>query len=185
MLIGFMSAKSAEEKMKYVIPNDGVQEDLQQFYPAGSDDSDTPAEFFAHRSGSEQDHERGIFRMQYRQPGQVEIKDYFAPIGSLDKIMGMKEATLIDMAYAINKSNVSAPISIMAFFKETEAGLKLDASVFIQGKFRTFRSFVNYPKPGEKKYFVSRSVSLSIMSCEIISSTAPTESKILPIQKSM
>ena len=153
VLIGFMSAKSAEEKMKYVIPNDGVQEDLQQFYPAGSDDSDTPAEFFAHRSGSEQDHERGIFRMHYHQPGQVEIKDYFAPIGSLDKIMGMKEATLIDMAYAINKSNVSAPISIMAFFKDTEAGLKLDASVFIQGKFRTFRSFVNYPKPGDKKIF--------------------------------
>ena len=153
VLIGFMSAKSAEEKMKYAIANDGVQEDLQQFYPAGSDDSDTPAEFFAHRSGSEQDHERGIFRMQYRQPGQVEIKDYFAPIGSLDKIMGMKEATLIDMAYAINKRNVSVPISIMAFFKETEAGLKLDASVFMQGKFRTFRSFVNYPKPGDKKIF--------------------------------
>ncbi len=153
VLIGFMSAKSAEEKMKYVIANDGVQEGLQQFYPAGSDDSDTPAEFFAHRSGSEQDHERGIFRMQYRQPGQVEIKDYFAPIGSLDKIMGMKEATLIDMAYAINKSNVSVPISIMAFFKDTEAGLKLDASVFMQGKFRTFRSFVNYPKPGGKEIF--------------------------------
>ena len=153
VLIGFMSAKSAEEKMKYAIPNDGVQEDLQQFYPAGSDDSDTPAEFFAHRSGSEQDHERGIFRMQYRQPGQIEMRDYFAPIGSLDKIMGMKEATLIDMAYAINKSNVSVPISIMAFFKDTEAGLKLDASIFMQGKFRTFRSFINYPKPGDKKIF--------------------------------
>ena len=29
--------------MKYVIANDGVQEGLQQFYPAGSDDSDTPS----------------------------------------------------------------------------------------------------------------------------------------------
>ncbi|MDG1358477.1 MAG: hypothetical protein P8P36_09815 [Akkermansiaceae bacterium] len=153
VLAGFMAAKSIDERMKYAIANDGVLDDLREFYPPGSDDRDTPIEFFAHRSGAIQDHERGIFRMQYRQPGQVELSEYFAPIGTLDKIMEIKGATLIDMAYAIDKSNVSAPIAVVAFFKGTEEGLKLDASIFIQGKFRTFRSFVDYPKLGHKKIF--------------------------------
>lgn len=152
-LLGFMSAKTVEERMKYVIPNDGVLAYLREFYPPGTNDQDTPVEFFVHRSGAKQDHERGIFRMQYRQPGQVELGDYFAPIGTLDKIMQVKGATLIDMAYAVDKSNVSSPISIVAFFKGSEQGLKLDASIFMQGKFRTFRSFVDYPKQGNKKIF--------------------------------
>ena len=152
-LFGFLSDISVEERMKYVIQNEGVLEDLQEFYQPGSNDQDTPVEFFVPRSGAKQDHERGIFRMQYRQPGQVELSDYFAPIGTLDKIMQLEDATLIDMAYAIDKSNVSSPISIVAFFKGTEEGLKLDASIFIQGKYRTFRSFVDYPKQGHKKIF--------------------------------
>mgnify|MGYP000866435749 FL=1 len=153
VLAGFMDAKSVEERMKYVIPNDGVMEELREYYQPGSDDQDTPKEFFVHRSGAAKDHERGIFRMQYRQPGQVELRDYFAPIGTLDKIMQLEGATLIDMAYAIDKSNMSSPISIVAFFKEADQGLKLDASVFMQGKFRTFRSFVDYPKQDHKKIF--------------------------------
>ena len=153
VLAGFMAAQSVEERMQYVIPNDGVEADLREFYPPGTDDQDTPMEFFVHRSGSKQDRERGIFRMQYHQPGQVELSDYFAPIGTLDKITQLRGATLIDMAYAIDKSNVSAPIAIAAFFKGAGQGLKLDASIFMQGKFRTFHSFVNYPKQGRKKIF--------------------------------
>ena len=153
VLSGFMSAKSPEERMKYVIANDEVSEDLALFYPAGNDDADTPLEYFVHRMGTQQDHERGIFRMQYRQPAQIDMRNYFAPIGSLDKAMGVKGATLIDMAHAINKSHMSAPVEILAFFKKTDAGLKLDGSVFMQCKFRTFRSFVDFPKLGKKKMF--------------------------------
>ncbi len=153
VLSAFMAAKSPEERMKYVIANDEVSEDLARFYPPGSDDADTPLEYFVHRMGTQQDHERGIFRMQYRQPAQIDMRNYFAPIGSLDKAMGVKGATLIDMAHAINKSHMSAPVEILAFFKKTDEGLKLDGSVFMQCKFRTFRSFVDFPKLGEKKTF--------------------------------
>jgi hypothetical protein len=153
VLSAFMNASSVEEKMKYVIPNEEVLAELQQYYPSGSTDEDTPFKFFVHRSGVEEDRKRGIFRMQYRQPSQMNMKEYFAPIGSLDKVMGVQGATLIDMAYAINESNMSAPIEILAFFKKMDDGLKLDASSFIQSKFRTFRSFVDYPKMGHKEIF--------------------------------
>lgn len=153
VLAGFMTAKSPEERMAYVIANDGVPEELGRFYPSGSDDMDTPLQYFVHRVGTEQDHQRGIFRMQYRQPSQTDMRHYFAPIGSLDKAMGVKGATLIDMAHAIDKSHMSAPVEILAFFKKTDGGLKLDASVFMQCKFRTFRSFVDFPRLGDKKIF--------------------------------
>ncbi|MGB2559397.1 MAG: hypothetical protein ACPIG6_02230 [Akkermansiaceae bacterium] len=153
VLAGFMTAKTPEARMKYAIANDGVSEELGRFYPAGSDDMDTPLQYFVHRTGTEQDHQRGIFRMQYRQPSQTDMRHYFAPIGSLDKAIGVKGATLIDMAHAIDKSHMSAPVEILAFFKKTDEGLKLDASVFMQCKFRTFRSFVDFPRLGDKKIF--------------------------------
>lgn len=153
VLAAFMKAKSPTERMKYVIPNEGVLKELEMFYPEGCDDSNTPMELFAHRMGSEADHKRGIFFMQYRQPSQADIRDHFEPIGSLDKVLGVKSATLIDMAYQINEDNLSQPIGVNAFFKKTDDGLKLDSSVFIQSKFRTFRAFVDYPRPGKKRLF--------------------------------
>ncbi|MEJ6572399.1 MAG: hypothetical protein QNL01_02595 [Akkermansiaceae bacterium] len=162
VLIGFMFAKSPEERMKYVIPNEGVMEELEMYYPEGIDDSDTPMESFGHVMGSNIDHERGIFLMQYRQPVQIDIREYFAPIGSLDRVMGRGPTTLMEMAYRIDEHNLSKPIGINAFFKKTDQGLKLDASVFIQGKKRTFRAFVDYAQPKKKKRFrVVASESLS------------------------
>ncbi|MCP5535053.1 MAG: hypothetical protein H7A51_02335 [Akkermansiaceae bacterium] len=153
VLSGFMTAKSPIDRMKYVIPNEGVMDELEMFYPEGSDDSDTPKESFGYVMGSELDHKRGIFLMQYRQPAQIDMREYFAPIGSLDRVLGQEPSTLMEMAYRIDEDNLSKPIGINAFFKKTDQGLKLDASVFIQGKFRTFRAFVDYPRPGKTQVF--------------------------------
>ncbi len=162
VLASFMKAKSPDERMKYVIPNEGVKKEIETYYPKGTDDSDTPLEFFGYTMGSPEDHKRGIFLMQYRQPAQIDIRDYFAPIGSLEKVMGQEKTTLMDMAYRIDEDNLAEPIGINAFFKKTSEGLKLDASVFIQGKFRTFRAFIDFPQPGKSKIFrVVASESLS------------------------
>lgn len=162
VLSGFMTAKSPEERMKYVIPNDGVMDELKIYYPEGIDDSDTPVESFGHVMKSDIDHKRGIFLMQYRQPAQIDMREYFAPIGSLDRVMGQEAPTLMEMAYRIDEHHLSKPIGINAFFKKTDQGLKLDASVFIQGKKRTFRAFIDYAQPGKKKMFrVVASESLS------------------------
>ena len=153
VLAAFLKARSPAERMKYVIANDGVLEELQMFYPEGNDDSDSPVESFAHRMGNENDQKKGIFMMQYRRPLLVDMRDNFTPIGSLDKILGVEGSNLLDMARQINEGDLSKPIGINAFFKKTDDGLKLDASVFIQGKFRTFRAFVDYPRPGKKQLF--------------------------------
>lgn len=153
VLYAFMTATSPEERMKYVIQNPGVMEELEMYYPEGVDDSDTPKEAFGHVMGSELDHKRGIFLMQYRQPAQIDMREYFGPIGSLDRVMGQEPTTLMEMAHRIDEDNLSKPIGINAFFKKTDDGLKLDASVFIQGKRRTFQAFADYPQPGKTKMF--------------------------------
>ncbi len=153
VLYAFMTATSPEERMRYVIQNPGVMEELEMYYPEGVDDSDTPKEAFGHVMGSELDHKRGIFLMQYRQPAQIDMREYFGPIGSLDRVMGQEPTTLMEMAHRIDEDNLSKPIGINAFFKKTDDGLKLDASVFIQGKRRTFQAFADYPQPGKTKMF--------------------------------
>lgn len=153
VLSAFMTAKTPEERMKYAIPNEGVLDELKMFYPAGSDDADTPQESFGHVMGGEADRRRGIFLMQYRQPAQIDMRGYFAPIGSLEAVTGQRLTSLLEMAHRIDEGNLSSPIGINAFFKKTDQGLKLDASVFIQGKFRTFRAFVDYPRPGKTQVF--------------------------------
>ncbi|MFK7909175.1 MAG: hypothetical protein AB8F34_01090 [Akkermansiaceae bacterium] len=162
VLAAFTNAKSPEERMKHVIPNDGVMDELKLYYSGGKDDVDTPADSFVHIMGTAQDRERGIFLMQYRQPAQINIREYFAPIGSLEAIMGQQETSLLEMAHRIDEDNLSDPIGINAFFKEIDGELKLDASVFIQGKWRTFKLFTSYPQPGKSKMFrVVASESLS------------------------
>lgn len=162
VLQAFTAAGTPEERLKHAIPNEGVLDELKLYYPGGSDDADTPAESFVHIMGSPRDRERGIFLMQYRQPAQINIREYFAPIGSLEAVMGQQETSLLEMAHRIDEDNLSDPVGINAFFKEIDGELKLDASVFIQGKFRTFKLFTSYPQPGKSKTFrVVASESLS------------------------
>ncbi len=162
VLLAFTSAKTLEERMKHVIPNEGVKEELRMYYSGGNDDESTPAESFGHVMGTPEDRERGIFLMQYRQPAQINIREYFAPIGSLEAIMGQQETSLLEMAHRIDEDNLSEPIGINAFFKEIDGKLKLDSSVFIQGKYRTFKLFTSYAQPGKSKTFrVVASESLS------------------------
>lgn len=152
VLGGFLTASTPEEKMQYVIPNKGVLDELKNYFPDGKE-TDTPLSAFSFNDGNKTDRERGIFLMRYRRPAQIDIRTYFAPIGSLEAVMGQEAPTLIETAYRIDESSLAQPVGINAFFKKTKDGLKLDASVFIQGRFRTFKSFTEYPQPGKSKVF--------------------------------
>ena len=61
-----------------------------------------------------------------------------------------------------------AACGVTCFFAElwkTDQGLKLDTSVFIQGQFRTFRAFVDCPRPRKTQLFcvvVSEAISHSL-----------------------
>jgi len=153
VLGNFMAAKTPQERMQYVIPNENVLEQLQANFPEGYEESETPLSAFSFSDDNLKDRKRGIFLMQYRRPAQIDIREYFAPIGDVETVMGQKSASLIEMAHRIGEDSLSAPVSINAFFKKTDEGLKLDSSVFIQGKFRTFLKFTEYPQSGESKIF--------------------------------
>lgn len=153
VLEAFTEASNPEERAKYVIPNEGVLEELKMYYPPGKKDTIASAQSFSHVVGAREDLERGIFLMQYRQPAQIDMREYFAPIGSLEAVLGQQETTLLEMAHRIDEDNLSDPIGINAFFKEIDGELKLDASVFIQGRYRTFKLFTSYPQPGKSQVF--------------------------------
>ncbi|MGB0991555.1 MAG: hypothetical protein ACPG32_03700 [Akkermansiaceae bacterium] len=153
VLEGFMKAKTPDEKMAFVIPNPGVLDELKKYCPEGSDESDTPLSSFSFAQSHEEDSKRGIYLMRYRQPSQVDIREFFGPIGTLDAVMKKADTTYIEMAYRMNEDALADPVGINAFFKLIDGSYKLDASVYIQGKHRTFKHFTEYPQPGEKRVF--------------------------------
>ena len=151
VLKSFTMAKTAEEKLKYTIPNEGVSEEMKMYYSRGNDDSDTPAQSFEYVKVSDEDMSRGIFLMQYHHPAKVNASEYFPRVEPLQK---HKETdSLLEMTNSTDEDDFSKPLGINAFFKDIGGELKLDASVFIQGKYRTFRLFTTYPQPGKVKMF--------------------------------
>lgn len=50
-------------------------------------------------------------------------------------------------------SATAEPLRDHAFFKRTPEGLKLDWEISAKAKYRTFRSFIAYPKPGQAPIF--------------------------------
>lgn len=152
VLNNFLMAKTPKEKSHYAIQNPGVEEQLAHYYPANKHIIGPPVSSFAHVINPI-DQQRGIFLMRYSQPSQIDIRSYFSPIGNLEKMLGQQAVSFIDTAHTLSEENLSQPIGINAFFKKTNEGLKLDASVFIQGKFRTFLSFIDNPSPGKSQIF--------------------------------
>ncbi len=148
----FLAARTTREKMQYVIPNKGVAEDLTSYFPEG-EMTDTPLASFHFHDGHKKDHERGIFLMRYRRAAQGNTGEHFPPISSLETTTEQEAIPLIEAASRLDKARPSSPLLINAFFKKTKDGLKLDSSVFIQGKFRIFKAFTEYAQPGRSKIF--------------------------------
>ena len=151
LLSDFITAGSPEEKMQYVIPNDGVLEGLENYFPIGVSDDDLPISSFVFRGGNDQD--RGIYLMSYRRPAEVGVHDYFQAVSHLDAITQKDDSLLDEVSHSSNDDISSQDLSVIAFFKKMEDGLKLDSSVFIQSKFRTLQAFTGYPQPGKSKVF--------------------------------
>ncbi|BDS08043.1 hypothetical protein NT6N_30830 [Oceaniferula spumae] len=153
VLEGYLTAEGPLEQMQYVIPNEGVLEELQANFANSKATAETPLSAFSYGDNNLKDRQRGIFLMQYRRPAQIDMREYFAPIGNIETVMGQTPPSLIEMAHRIDEDSLVQPMSINAFFKKTKDGLKLDSSVFIQGKFRTFHTFTEFPQPGHSQIF--------------------------------
>lgn len=69
VLRGYLAAKSAAEKLPFVLRGGELGEKIEDFHRGGiNDDSDTPADSFAINELTEDDRKRGIFMMIYQQP---------------------------------------------------------------------------------------------------------------------
>lgn len=150
----FIEGRNVAEKLPYVHNGKQLREKMQLFYGGVViNDEDTPADSFAVQELSEEDRKRGIFMLTYDQPPQFALREFFRPLAPLEVQYGLEEADLLLSTVARIGNFSMEPLRVHAFFKRTDAGLKLDWEIFAQTKYRTFQSFVELPDVGHPETF--------------------------------
>ncbi len=154
LLRGYMAGTTAAEKVPSVMNGPQLAAKIEDFY-GGSKiiDTDTPADAFSIYELSEDDRKRGLFAMIYDQPPQVEMREFFRPLATLEVQYGIDEADLLLSTLARVGNFAMEPLRVYAFFKRGPEGLKLDWEIFAQTKYRTFQNFVELPDLGQSTVF--------------------------------
>ena len=154
ILRDYVAASTSKAKLPFILDGERMATRLDDFYGGGEIiDSDTPAEAFSIYELSEEDRKRGLFMMVYDQPPQVEMKDFFLPLATLEVQYGIDEADILLSTLARFGNFAMEPLRVHAFFKRTPEGLKLDWEIFAQTKYRTLQSFVELPETGQTGVF--------------------------------
>ncbi len=150
----FLAAKTAAEKIPYIINGENLRPQVEAFY-GGSviNDQDTPVDAFSIRELSEEDRKRGIFMLEFEQPPQFEMKEFFRPLATLEIQYGLNEADLLFTTMARVENFATEPVRATALFKKTPDGLKLDWETFAQTKYRTFGNLIELPEAGQGGVF--------------------------------
>lgn len=153
-LAAFMEGRTVEKKIPYIHNAEALKSKIDLFYGGVViNDADTPANSFSVQELTDEDRKRGIFMLTYDQPPQFALKEFFRPLAPLEVQYGIEEAGLL-LGTLARMSNFSMdPVRVHAFFKRTDAGMKLDWEVFAQTKYRTFRSFTELPDIGAREIF--------------------------------
>jgi hypothetical protein len=154
VLTSFLQATTVKDKLPFVLNGAELATKMEETYGGGLIvDTNTPIGDFLPSDLSESDTGRGLFLMIYDQPAGLEMKEFFRPLASLEVQYGLEEADLL-LSTVANVGNFSSePLKILAFFKRTPEGLKLDWELFIQNKYRTLKNFIDLPELGQKKVF--------------------------------
>jgi len=154
VLTGFLAAKTVEQKIPFVLGGQATKERMENFYGGVViNDSDTPASSFSPFALAEDDHKRGLFLMNFDQPPQADIKEFFRPLATFEVQFGLDQADMLLNTMAQPANFTMEPVRAQAFFKRTPEGLKLDWDIFAQTKYRRFRNFIEIPERGEKETF--------------------------------
>jgi len=154
VLEGFLAAKTAAEKLPFILNGPQMAGVLEDFYGGSPiDDSDTQADAFSIYELSMEDLERGIFLMDYNRPPQFDLKEFFLPLAPVEVQYHLEEPDLLLTHTGRAGNFTSEPVRVRAFFKSTPDGLKLDWEIFAQTKYRTFLNFVDLPGVGERGVF--------------------------------
>jgi len=154
LLDRFIAATTVNAKLPFILRAKELAPKMEEYY-GGTPiaDTDTPAEAFTVDTSSESDNKRGFFLMIYDQPARLEMKEYFRPLASLEVQYGLQEADLLLSTVAKVGNFSTEPLRVLAFFKRTPEGLKLDWDIFTQTKYRTLRNFTELPAAGQSKIF--------------------------------
>jgi hypothetical protein len=154
VLTGFLAAKTVDEKLPFVLGAPAVKERMENFYGGVViNDSDTPASSFSPFALAEEDNKRGLFLMNFDQPPQADIREFFRPLATFEVQFGLDQADMLLSTMAQPANFIMEPLRVQAFFKRTPDGLKLDWDIFAQTKYRRFRNFIELPEQGAKETF--------------------------------
>lgn len=154
-LLGFLRARTPEEKVKYVIGGEERLADLKEFYAgeAEIDEADTPIDAFDHPQLDIADKRRGLFMMRFERPSQWELGEFFLPVVPLEIQHNLREPSLLLSAFAARENFAMDAVRVMAFFKESDDKLLLDWDVYTQTKYRTLKHFLETPQAGKSRIF--------------------------------
>lgn len=154
LLRNYVAATTVQEKIPYILNGPQLASKMEDFYGGGIiNDNDTLPESFSVFDLSEEDRKRGLFMMNYDQPPQFDMREFFQPLASLEVQYGVDEAGLLLSTLANLDNFAMEPLRVFAIFKRTPEGLKLDWEVFAQTKYRTLQNFVELPEPGHSGVF--------------------------------
>lgn len=113
----------------------------------------TPPSVYSPVSLGDSDTGRGIFLMTYNRPEQFAIRSFFRPIPPMRVKHGLEDPDPFLTAEASLNNFVDKPLKILAFFKRTPEGLKLDWQTYAQTKYRLLDVFVSNPEAGKRGVF--------------------------------
>lgn len=129
LLEKYIAATTLSAKLPMILNGDKLAAKIEAFHGSPEiNDLDTPAKDFKIFPMSEEEAEKGVFLMIY---------DKQTKLSSEKKSLTSPAA----------RSKVIPPIKVLAFFKRTPEGLKIDWEVLNQTKYQTLKNFLDSKKP--------------------------------------
>lgn len=153
-LSNFISAKTLEEKSRYVIGGRETMLRLEKLYgPSIMDETETPADAFVAMPLGDEDLSRNIYLMAYDRPAQFEMSKFFRPLASIEVQQGLNSLDPLTESITHVSNFAMEPMKIQAFFKKTDQGMLLDWDVYLQTRHRNLKRFMENAKPGQSGVF--------------------------------
>lgn len=144
VLDNFFSAKTPEEKARYVIGGMQTVERLRsiwgnQLFEETAISADDFAPIF---TGTEEGSEP-IYLLMYDRPMQFELKTFFRPLVSMEVMQGVETLDPLTKTLTDPSNFEQEPLKVQVYLKPCEDGLRLDYDLYLQTRYRTLRNFMD------------------------------------------
>lgn len=138
----FLTAKTPQEKARYVIGGQNTVARLQaywgqQLYQETAVDAHDFAAIF---TGNEEG-ELPVYLLMYDRPVQYDMKTFFRPLVSMEVIQGVERLDPLTKTLTEPQHFEQEALKIGAYFKPGDDGLRLDYDLYLQTRYRTLHAF--------------------------------------------